>query len=161
MDRMLDLVTMELNPNAHRLRRVGRLSRRRMRIEAAQLSNGVHTDGSLTVTISGLGSTGDASGAFEWTANRSVALVIIRAGLEGDDVSFQVGPLMAGRAEAVRDDGGIRYVAFCYDSEPEPVGDSAPGRAHLRIATSAAGSLGRPSIITRVLRASRPEAQSA
>jgi hypothetical protein len=165
MDRMLDLVTMELDPNAHRLRRVGRLSRRRMRIEAAQLANGVHSDGSLTVTISGLASgNGSADGAdvFEWTANRPVALVIIRAGAEGDDVSFVVGPLTAGTARAVaRDASGIRYVAFCYDSEPEPIGDPGPGRAHLRLATSVAGSLVRPSVMTRLLRAGRPATRTA
>jgi hypothetical protein len=150
MDRMLDLVTMELDPTAYRLRRVGRLARRRMRIEAAQLSNGVHSDGGLTVTISGFGSSdAGAPASFEWQADRPVALVIIRAGLDGDDVSFEVGPLTSGRGPAsIGEVTGIRYIAFCYDSEPEPVLAPAPNRARLRLVGAASDSFDRPLIMT-------------
>ena len=113
-----------MEPTTHRLRRVGRLARRRMRIEGAELRNGFHTDGRLTVRITGLGSA--AAGApetFEWSADRPIALVIVRSGANGDDVSFQVGLLEAGTGFGARvgDGDGIRYVAFCYDAAPETV----------------------------------------
>ena len=107
-----------------RLRRVGRLARRRMRIDAANLVNGVHTDGTLTVEISGLGSpVAGIPDSFEWEADRPIALVIIRSGIDGEDVDFAVGPSRHGiaRAAAVGDGSGIRYVAFCYDAVPDAV----------------------------------------
>jgi hypothetical protein len=115
-----------------------------MRLEGAALTNGVHTDGRLTVAISGLGTaTMGAPDTFEWTADRPVALVIVRSGLDGDDVSFQVGPLTAGRGvgPAAGDSPGIRYVAFCYDAEPDPIA----------VAPTPSGD--RPSILARLLRA--------
>jgi hypothetical protein len=118
----------------HRLRRVGRLARRRMRIEGAELRNGLHTDGRLTVRISGLGST--AAGVpetFTWAADRPIALVIVRSGPDGDAVSFQVGPLEAGTGFGVPVKGGtgIRYIAFCYDAAP----DVAPAAVGLPAST--------------------------
>jgi hypothetical protein len=106
----------------HRLRRVGRLARRRMRIEGAELRNGIHTDGRLTVRISGLGVAGaDGPEMFGWAADRPIALVIVRSGVDGDAVSFQVGPLEAGTGFGAPVGGGaeIRYIAFCYDAEPD------------------------------------------
>jgi hypothetical protein len=172
MDKMMDRMLMDLDPATHRLRRVGRLSRRRMRIEGARLVNGVHTDGRLTVEISGLGAA--AAGApdmFQWTADRPIALVIVRAGLDGDDVSFQVGPLTAGSASSatVGDGTGIRYVAFCYDASPGPVAAlvaapvaaaAAASPAHVAAASPArsrdervaASSSVQPSVLARLLR---------
>lgn len=122
---------LQIDQTGLRLRRVGRLSRRRLRIDGDRLTNGVHSDGLLTVEISGLGTA--AAGVpdtFEWKADRPIALVIVRTGLDGDDVSFQIGPLTAGTgASAGAGDGtGIRYVAFCYDAEPEP-GNARNGHA--------------------------------
>ena len=107
-----------------RLRRVGRLARRRMRIDAASLVNGVHTDGTLSVEISGLGSpVAGIPDSFEWEADRPIALVIVRSGIDGDDVDFAVGPSRHGiaRAAGIGDGTGIRYVAFCYDAAPDAV----------------------------------------
>jgi hypothetical protein len=114
-----------IDPAATKLRRVGRLARRRMRIDADALRNGVHTDGTATVEIRGLGS--PAAGvpeSFEWTADRPIALVIVRAGLDGEDVQFHVDPGISGRAQGslVGDGSGIRYVAFCYDAPVEAPG---------------------------------------
>jgi hypothetical protein len=111
-------------PSTTRLRRVGRLARRRMRIDAANLVNGLHTDGTLTVEISGLGSpVAGIPDSFEWEADRPIALVIIRSGVDGEDVDFAVGPSRhgIGRAAQVGDGAGIRYVAFCYDAAPDSV----------------------------------------
>ncbi len=115
------------DPAALRLRRVGRLARRRMRIDAAELRNGLHTDGTLTVEISGLGSpVAGVPDSFEWEADRPIALLIVRSGLDGEDVDFQVGPSRhgLGRSAGIGDGSGIRYVAFCYDAPvvaPAPV----------------------------------------
>ena len=107
-----------------RLRRVGRLARRRMRIEGDKLANGVYSDGNVSITIRGLGpSAAGVPVEFEWEADRPIALVIVRSGIDGDDVAFHVGPLTAGTAtgSTVDDGTGIRYIAFCYDTEPAVV----------------------------------------
>jgi len=118
----MDSSTIRIDPIAAKLRRVGRLARHRMRIDAAALRNGTHTDGTLTVQISGLGSpAAGVPASFSWTADRPIALVIVRAGIDGDEVSFDVGPSTAGigRAAGIGDGAGIRYVAFCYDAPIE------------------------------------------
>jgi hypothetical protein len=110
-----------LSTSGARLRRVGHLARRRMRIDAASLRNGAHTDGTLTVEIRGLGSpVAGVPDSFEWEADRPIALVIVRSGVDGEDVTFQVGPSRFGsaRGTGVSDGSGIRYVAFCYDAIP-------------------------------------------
>jgi hypothetical protein len=117
----MDPRTIGIDPAATRLRRVGRLARHRMRIDGSALRNGTHTDGTLTVEISGLGS--PAAGvpeAFSWEADRPIALVITRSGIDGEDVSFQVGPARSGvgGSSSAGDGSGIRYVAFCYDAPP-------------------------------------------
>ena len=124
----MDPRTITVDPTATKLRRVGRLARRRMRIDAAALRDGVHTDGTLTVELGVLGAraTGDAE-AIQWSADRPVALVIVRSGTDGEDVAFDLGPARAGvaRAAGSPEDGGIRYIAFCYDAPPSPVVASA------------------------------------
>jgi hypothetical protein len=125
---------LQMDDATHRLRRVGQLARRRMRIEGDELRNGTHTDGRLTVTISGLGAaSAGVPDTFDWQADRPIALVIVRAGIDGDDVSFHVGPASAGRGlgTLVGDGTGIRYVAFCYDAEPDPVAVAVPARPML------------------------------
>jgi hypothetical protein len=105
-----------------RLRRLGRVARRRMRIDGDALGNGSHTNGQLTVQISGLrASTAGVPESFTWHADRPIALVIVRSGIDGDDVAFITGPAIAGegRSAGVGDGSGIRYVAFCYDDETE------------------------------------------
>lgn len=117
----MDRTTIAIDPSATKLRRVGRLARRRMRIEGDLLVNGLHTDGTLTVEISGLGSpVAGIPDSFEWEADRPIALVIVRSGIDGEDVAFQVGPSRhgIGRGATVGDGTGIRYVAFCYDAAP-------------------------------------------
>jgi hypothetical protein len=105
-------------PN-HRLRRVGRLARRRLRIEGADLSNGIHTDGSLSVVISGFDTAGDGRREmFQWWSNRPVALVIVRSGADGNDMSFSTGPIRWGTGVREPGDGGLKSITFCYDIEP-------------------------------------------
>jgi hypothetical protein len=164
----MDRTLLQIDDTTHRLRRVGRLARRRMRLEGARLTNGTHSDGRLTVTISGLGdAAAGAPDTFDWTADRPIALVIVRAGVDGDDVSFHVGPARAGSGAgtAVSDGSGIQYIAFCYDAEPDPVAVSvptlpapaplaAPPAVATRIATGReriAASVGRRSILAELL----------
>src|SRR5689334_17816247 len=122
----MDRTLITPDPAALRLRRVGRVARRRMRIDSADLRNGLHTDGTVTVEISGLGSpVAGVPDSFEWEADRPIALVIVRSGIDGEDVDFQVGPARHGlaRGAGIGDGTGIRYVAFCYDA---PVAVPAP-----------------------------------
>ena len=106
-------------PN-HRLRRVGRLARRRMRIEGADLSNGIHTDGRLSIVISGFDTAGDGRREiFQWRSDKPVALVIIRSGDEGEELSISTGPIRWGTGIRQSGDGGLRSITFCYDIEPQ------------------------------------------
>jgi hypothetical protein len=126
--------TITVDPVATKLRRVGRLARHRMRIDGDALRNGSHTDGTLTVEITGLGSpVAGAPDEFEWSADRPIALVIVRAGVDGDDVSFHVGPATAGvaRPASASDGSGLRYVAFCYDAPIEAAGQPASAASPL------------------------------
>ena len=135
----MDRTLFQIDDSTYRLRRVGRLARRRMRIEGAKLVNGTHTDGRLTVTISGLGDpAAGVPATFDWTADRPIALVIVRAGLDGDDVSFHVGPARTGSGigALVGDGTGIRYIAFCYDAEPDPVAASVPAYREAPVASA-------------------------
>jgi hypothetical protein len=118
----MDLELIQTSPAEVRLRRLGRLARRRMRIGGDALRNGRHTDGQLTVEISELApAAAGVPESFSWRADRPIALVIVRSGIDGDDVNFLVGPAIAGqgRSSRVGDGSGIRYVAFCYDAEIE------------------------------------------
>ena len=143
----MDRKTIEIDPRASRLRRVGRLARRRMRIEGTALTNGVHTDGTLTVEISGLGSpVAGVPDSFELEADRPIALLIVRSGIDGEDVAFQVGPSRfgIGRGALVGDGTGIQYVAFCYDAAPEPVAALAPTAAPSLERVSVAAAVASP-----------------
>lgn len=165
----MDRRTITIDPIATKLRRVGRVARRRMRIDGDAFRNGIHTDGTLTVEISGLGSpVAGVPDSFEWRADRPVALVIIRSGIDGEDVGFEVGPSRSGtgRGANVGDGTGIRYVAFCYDAEADPVAVAVPAHpvaaaaaalARVRTAVPAhddrvAASLTRPSVVSPMLR---------
>lgn len=130
----MDRHTITIDPTTTKLRRVGRVARRRMRIDGDELRNGTHTDGTLSVEISGLGSpVAGVPDLFEWQADRPIALVIVRTGIDGEDVSFDVGPAQhgVGRSTGAGDGSGIRYVAFCYDApvESETVRPTAPAPA--------------------------------
>ena len=130
----MDGEVVQTNAATVRLRRLGRVARRRMRIDGDALRNGSHTNGQLTVQISGLGaSAAGVPESFIWQADRPIALVIVRSGIDGDDVAFISGPAIAGegRSAGVGDGSGIRYVAFCYDDkiEKRPGSDDVGPRA--------------------------------
>jgi len=143
----MDRRTITIDPIATKLRRVGRVARRRMRIDGDALHNGIHTDGTLTVEISGLGSpVAGVPDSFEWRADRSVALVIIRSGIDGEEVGFQVGPARSGtgRGASLGDGTGIRYVAFCYDAAPVAAVAAQPAPAPEPVATAVATAASVP-----------------
>jgi hypothetical protein len=174
MDRML----LQIDDKTHRLRRVGRLARHRMRLEGADLTDGIHTDGRVTITISGLGlAAAGVPDTFDWEADRPIALVIVRAGVDGDDVSFHIGPAQSGQSVStlVGDGTGIRYIAFCYDAEPDPVAAAMPARqvaavpvarpvaaaAHDDNRDDRAAAVSRPSLLERMLKGQTIRAGSA
>jgi hypothetical protein len=148
----MDSRTITVDPVATKLRRVGRVARRRMRIDADRLRNGTHTDGTLTIEISDLRSpVAGVPDSFEWSSDRPIALVIVRSGVDGEEVSFEVGPARGGvaHAAAVGDGAGIRYIAFCYDAAVHeaksvtpavPVRPAAPAIAALTTSRLADGS---------------------
>ncbi|HEV7809069.1 MAG TPA: hypothetical protein VGO64_00610 [Candidatus Limnocylindrales bacterium] len=155
----MDSRTITVDPVTTKLRRVGRVARRRMRIDAERLRNGTHTDGTLTIEISGLRSpVAGVPETFEWASDRPVALVIVRSGVDGEEVAFEVGPARRGVAQAAtaRDGAGIRSIAFCYDAAayvPSQVG-AAPvlvRAAPITTAPAASGPIGDPamSVVSR------------
>ena len=138
--------THRLDAPNHRLRRVGRLARRRLRIEGADLSNGIHTDGQLSVVISGFDTAVDGRREmFQWWSDRPVALVIVRSGVDGDEMSFSTGPIRWGTGVRERGDGGLKSITFCYDIEPEVRPRPVPANRERRT-----------SVPARLLRAASP-----
>jgi hypothetical protein len=168
----MDRTTIAIDPSATRLRRVGRLARRRMRIDGSSLSNGLHTDGTLTIQISGLGSpVAGVPDSFEWEADRPIALLIVRSGIDGEDVAFQVGPshFGMGRGASIGDGTGIQYVAFCYDAAPNattivrapvPVPSPAPAAFPVAAATGSESAARRRIAATRSLGPTRRDRRS-
>ena len=142
----MDPSTLTNDASNHRLRRVGRITRRRLRIEGADLTNGIHTDGRLSVVIFGIGTADEGRPEmFQWWSNRPVALVITRSSGDSGDVSFTKGPVRWGTGVRRPGDGGIRYVAFCYDTDRQVAATKL--------------SVGRPAvtaILTRLLRSPSP-----
>ena len=118
----MDPTTHAIDASNHRLRRVGRITRRRLRIDGTDLRNGIHTDGRLSVVISGLSTIDQRRPEmFQWWSDRPVALVIIRSSGEGE-VAFTRGPVRWGTGLRRPGDDGIRYVAFCYDTDRQILG---------------------------------------
>jgi hypothetical protein len=158
------------NDPDRRLRRVGRLSRRRMRIDGDLLRDGTFTDGTLEVQITGFRA--PAAGVperFSWRSSRPIALVVVRSGIDGGELSFQVGPADAGESDgAPAGDGtGIRYVAFSYDAPPsEPslpvslldpaLAGAMPARPTRLAAAVGPTRRGRRSILAPLLRTGSP-----
>lgn len=144
----MDPSTLRIDPTNHRLRRVGRLTRRRLRIEGSNLSNGIHTDGRLSVVISGLGyaEPGEPE-TFYWWADRPLALVITRSGIDGDEVEFETGPVRWGSG-LIRPgaDHGISYIAFAYDTEREAIAAPRSSKPSTPVAA----------ILARMLRSASP-----
>ena len=141
----MDRSTHLFDASNHRLRRVGRLTRRRLRIEGGDLRNAIYTDGRLSVVIPGVGlADEDRPEMFQWWSNRPIALVIIRSTGEGGDISFTRGPVRWGTAVRVPGDGGISYIAFCHDTDQST---TAPKLAADRSPTS---------ILARLLRSASP-----
>ena len=94
---LMEPTTHAIDASNHRLRRVGRIARRRLRIDGADLTNGIHTDGRLSVVISGLDTADEGRPEmFQWWSDRPVALVIIRSSGDGGDVAFTKGPVRWG-----------------------------------------------------------------
>lgn len=142
----MDPTTRSIDASNHRLRRIGRIVRRRLRIEGADLRNGIHTDGRLSVVISGLDTADEGRPEmFQWWSDRPVALVITRSSGDGGDVAFTKGPVRWGTGIRRPGDGGIKYIAFCYDTD--------------RQTAVTKGSNARPAVATilaRLLRSGSP-----
>ena len=143
----MDPSTLKIDASNHRLRRVGRLTRRRMRIEGANLTNGIHTDGRLSVVISGLGGRWHGS-------SRDVPVVVRPAGRTRD---HPIGRRRRrrrrsrpGRSAGARGTRGRATVPesatspSAYDTEPRASRHRCPGAPRLPSRRSWPGCSGRP-----------------
>jgi hypothetical protein len=108
-----------------------------LKLEGADLTNGTHTFGTLTVTITNLTDT-----SFDWSSNFGVDAVLVKAGEEKHNL-YVYAPTAAS-TESFGDTGlhsqsgtgnGISHISFCYDvsnpasnppSESAPASESAP-----------------------------------
>ena len=104
------------------------------KLEGATLSEGPHTSGPLTVTISNL--TGDS---FDWQSNIGLDAVIVKGGHAGTYLYRYDPPAEAtsdnGLAVPDPDNNSISHISFCYDfpddvePTPESTPDPGPGAA--------------------------------
>jgi len=105
-------------------------------------SNGVFTDGTLTVTITNfVNSSSGTPGSFDWSSNIGVDAVFVKAGTDKHN-------LYVYNPEATSDTGlgpqsgtgnGISHISFCYDFEPPP---SVPASVPASVPGSVEGSVG-------------------
>jgi len=86
-----------------------------LKLDGGSLSNGVHSDGTLSVTIANL-----TSNSFDWSSNIGVDVVIVKTGADGTNLYRYDPPL-----ETTGDTGlitpgnnGISHISFCYDDDP-------------------------------------------
>ena len=100
------------------------------KLEGGGLSNGLHTDGTLEVTISNL-----ADDTFDWTSNIGVDGVVVKGGNAGSHFYRYDPPTESfgdtGLGVPVPENNGISHISFCYDEEettptPTPTPTSAP-----------------------------------
>jgi len=105
-----------------RSRRERRLRRASLLATGAGLSNGTHSDDTLSVTISNL-----TDDSFDWISNNiGVDAVVVKGGAAGSYL-YRYDPT----TESTGDTGltvpnpqnnGIGHISFCYDVEPAPTG---------------------------------------
>jgi hypothetical protein len=100
-----------------------------LKLEGATLTNGAHSDGVLTVTISNLTGT-----SFDWSSNIGVDAVVVKNGVDGanlyvydglsspaDGTQGTAGGFVRNEEETsdtnlrVPADNGISHISFCYD----------------------------------------------
>ena len=81
-----------------------------LKLEGGGLSNGVHSDGTLSVTISNLTDT-----SFDWASNIGVDAVIVKNGVEGANLYLYNPESTSDTGLAVPGDNAISHISFCYD----------------------------------------------
>ena len=97
-----------------------------LKLDGGSLSNGVHSDGTLSVTIANL-----TSNSFDWSSNIGVDAVIVKTGADGTNLYRYDPPLEStGDTNLITPgNNGISHISFCYDDDPTttttaPVGTS-------------------------------------
>jgi hypothetical protein len=114
------------------------------KLEGGDLSNGSHTQGPLTVTISNL--TGDT---FDWTSNIGVDAVVVKGGNAGSHLYRYDPPTEStgdtGLGVPTPSNNGISHISFCYDlpdATPTPPAGATP--TPTATPTSPAGATATP-----------------
>lgn len=101
------------------------------KLEGAALSNGTHTDGTLSVTISNFeNSSGGTPGSFDWSSNIGVDAVFVKAGSDKHHL-YVYDPESTGDTDLGPQAGsgnGISHISFCYDvgDDPTPTPEITP-----------------------------------
>ncbi len=93
------------------------------KLQGTQLANGIHTDGTVTITIANfVPSESAVPGSFDWAATQGIDAVLVKAGSSRHQL-YRYDP------EAVGDTGlrpqagkgnGISHLSFCYDPAGVP-----------------------------------------
>ncbi len=86
-----------------------------LKLDGGSLSNGVHSDGTLSVTIANL-----TSNSFDWSSNIGVDAVIVKTGADGTNLYRYDPPLESTGDTSLITPGnnGISHISFCYDDDP-------------------------------------------
>ena len=86
-----------------------------LKLDGGSLSNGVHSDGTLSVTIANL-----TSNSFDWSSNIGVDAVIVKTGADGTNLYRYDPPLEStGDTNLITPgNNGISHISFCYDDDP-------------------------------------------
>ena len=100
-----------------------------LKLQDAQLANGVYSDGTLSVTISDyVASASGVPGTFDWASNIGVDAVFVKAGSSMHQL-YLYAPETTGDSGLSPQAGkgnGISHISFCYDIDPIVAADPAP-----------------------------------
>ena len=86
-----------------------------LKLEGGDLTNGIHSDGTLSVTISNL-----TNNSFDWSSNIGVDAVIVKTGSDGTNL-YRYDPPSESTGDTnlvTPGQNGISHISFCYDDDP-------------------------------------------
>jgi hypothetical protein len=99
------------------------------KLQDANLANGVYSDGTLTITITGfVGSDSGTPGSFDWASNIGVDAVLVKAGSDKHNL-YVYDPESTGDTDLSPQEGqgnGISHISFCYDADEPSAPPSTP-----------------------------------
>ena len=123
------------------------------KLEGGELTDGAHTAGPLTVTISNLTNT-----AFDWTSNIGVDGIVVKDGVDGANF-YVYDPPTEEKSDtdlSVPGERGISHISFCYD-----LPDATPTPTPTPTATATAPAGATPTATPTATLATTPAATPA